>query len=527
MASFDDFNFPRIPETHMRMNPVLPLVYDDSLSYYEAIQKCMARINEITDLVNSFNVNEAFIQQSKEYTDKVLAQAVENINNRFTTIEADIDNIRTQHQQDINELHSLIISETNRLQAEMTRLYQVMKDFNQTVDWKMEQVRQELLDFIKNQILDIESLYVTSPVTGKWVPIQTALYDLYNLIVSFWSLTAGEYDELQLTAEQYDNLQLTAYQYDNLARWYLWDYFKGRMWSPFTGKWELYSTIIDWLTNLHRDRALTAGEYDSLDLTAGEYDAYKLTAWEYDWYGKERLSPSSIKQPTELQLVLLGEYNQKFSEITPVTDILPIEINLNFSIGDFNTYALQMEYYNIPGELHITQSKIMCFNYNRINDNSWIEWGGRVDLGVYKATIHYLIGKRNNEPIKYFPDDSSLNIKIYAIQLAEAGSKPPTPNTFYISVQPPAAVTVEDGEEFSIGVTAFGEGLTYQWQQMEPEHTVWVNIPASTISATTQQLHFIASATHNGDKYRCIIKNIAGKTLTSSECTLTVTTSTP
>ncbi len=385
MANFDDFEFPRVPETSMRLNPVLPLVYDDALSYYEGLMKCIARINEITDLVNSFDVNEAFIQQSKDYTDKVLAEALANINNRFSQIDITINSLRELHIKDIGELRTLIVSEVNRLQAEMTRLYQAMKDFNVTVDYKMEQVRQELLEFIKQQIIEIEAIYVTSPVTGKWVPIQTALYDLYNLIVSFWSITAGEYDSLELTAGEYDSLGLTAYQYDNLARWYLWDYFKGRMISPFTGKWVRYDVIINQLADLHKN-ALTAGEYDAIGLTAIEYQNFGLTAFQYDWNGKELL---------------------------------------------------------------------------------------------YKPTT--------------------------------------------ITTQPVPTITLMEGDTLTLSVVATGDGLMYQWQQLEPELVNWTDIPDSVVSAKTPTLTFIVGMTHTGDKYRCVITDAHGKQMISNECTLTVT----
>lgn len=59
--------------------------------------------------------------------------------------------------------------------------------------------------------------------------------------------------------------------------------------DPTTGLYSPLQTVIDNLYNTSRDNALTASEYDALDLTATAYDAYELTAREYDVNGKSLL----------------------------------------------------------------------------------------------------------------------------------------------------------------------------------------------------------------------------------------------
>jgi len=59
--------------------------------------------------------------------------------------------------------------------------------------------------------------------------------------------------------------------------------------DPTTGVKSPLQTVIDNLYNASRENALTASEYDALDLTATAYDAYELTASEYDQSGKTLL----------------------------------------------------------------------------------------------------------------------------------------------------------------------------------------------------------------------------------------------
>ena len=61
------------------------------------------------------------------------------------------------------------------------------------------------------------------------------------------------------------------------------------VYDPTTGILSPLQIVLDNLYGSTREDALTATEYDALDLTATTYDAYDLTAFEYDKYGKTLL----------------------------------------------------------------------------------------------------------------------------------------------------------------------------------------------------------------------------------------------
>lgn len=61
------------------------------------------------------------------------------------------------------------------------------------------------------------------------------------------------------------------------------------IYDPTTGVMSPLQTVIDNLYGSTREDALTATEYDALDLTATAYDAYDITAFDYDKYGKTLL----------------------------------------------------------------------------------------------------------------------------------------------------------------------------------------------------------------------------------------------
>lgn len=58
------------------------------------------------------------------------------------------------------------------------------------------------------------------------------------------------------------------------------------VYDPTTGTTESLQTVIDNLYGTTREEAITATEYDDLELTATTYDGYEITAFNYDKYGK-------------------------------------------------------------------------------------------------------------------------------------------------------------------------------------------------------------------------------------------------
>lgn len=59
-----------------------------------------------------------------------------------------------------------------------------------------------------------------------------------------------------------------------------------QMYNPFVGYLTPIQDIILKLISFHRENALTAGEYDALQLTATAYDTLQVTAYNYDFDGK-------------------------------------------------------------------------------------------------------------------------------------------------------------------------------------------------------------------------------------------------
>lgn len=62
------------------------------------------------------------------------------------------------------------------------------------------------------------------------------------------------------------------------------------VYDPTTGELNNLQSTLDNMYGATREEALTATEYDALELTATAYDAYEITAFNYDRYGKTILA---------------------------------------------------------------------------------------------------------------------------------------------------------------------------------------------------------------------------------------------
>ena len=65
------------------------------------------------------------------------------------------------------------------------------------------------------------------------------------------------------------------------------------VYDPTTGILSPLQTVLDNIYGSSRESAISASEYDALQLTATAYDAYELTAFDYDKYAKTMLIDAS------------------------------------------------------------------------------------------------------------------------------------------------------------------------------------------------------------------------------------------
>ena len=144
----------------------------------------------------------------------------------------------------------------------------------QQLEAEMVEIRREITDFenqVNQEFADLESQLINT-INQRLIAIRTELVEMLNLV----SQQSKAYTDLQIAQvrEEINQILLGEIQIHD----------------PTTGLVSDLQTVINNIYDSTREEALTATEYDALELTATTYDGYEITAFNYDQYGKTILT---------------------------------------------------------------------------------------------------------------------------------------------------------------------------------------------------------------------------------------------
>lgn len=319
-----------VPFKYIHCQKVLPLTYDDSLSYYEVLCKCVKKLNIAIENLNTMSDNLDNFDERIKIVETGLAEVQneidtfeQSVDNRFTELEAsllatiqlalseaqekldelerEVEALSTEIDRKVQELTDLIENRLASAVASLTVLLnEGLQEMRTLIDLNNEEMKvyiDEVLEDFKESIPEFENVIVRDVITGELVNIQIALRNLYNYLRSN-AITAHEYDDLQLTASEYDStvvefipLGMTALQFDIDAKRYIWKDPKLYMNHVTEGEKELYKQNILALTDMLREAgSYNAEDFDAVGISAEDYDALDLSAYEFDWYSNRRIS---------------------------------------------------------------------------------------------------------------------------------------------------------------------------------------------------------------------------------------------
>ena len=115
---------------------VLPLVYDDALSYYEVLCRYTEKLNEVIDLCNS--LSDEILEQAYAYTDSKIAETFEEVDRKI----AELEQLIRDTTADFNELVRQTVETFNGLiddlQAQYQRFTQYVNTQLNTMDRKVD-----------------------------------------------------------------------------------------------------------------------------------------------------------------------------------------------------------------------------------------------------------------------------------------------------------------------------------------------------------------------------------------------------
>lgn len=161
-----------------------------------------------------------------------------------------------------------ILKKLNQMIAQLNANTEFIEEYS----GKIEEIEAEIIS-LRNEMINFED-EVNRNINERF----------NNISIELRAMIATALDQ----AKAYTDLvaQGLEYEIQNIAIGQITVY------DPTTGMTESLQTVIDNLYNTSREEAITASEYDGLELTASTYDGYEITAFNYDRYGKTILMGS-------------------------------------------------------------------------------------------------------------------------------------------------------------------------------------------------------------------------------------------
>lgn len=176
---------------------IVPLVFDKNISLLE----------QICELINK--QKEIIAQVNQNTTD------LSNIDTTFNSLQSQIDVLKTQITKIQNEFiifeAQINTSVDNKNQALYSKVVNLLNDYQSIFNNNLNNLRIELEDEIKR--IELGDVKAYDPTTGNYVNVSTALINVYDALRSN-SISAIEFDNLELTATVFDSKEITAFNFD-------------------------------------------------------------------------------------------------------------------------------------------------------------------------------------------------------------------------------------------------------------------------------------------------------------------------
>lgn len=233
-------------------NRGLPTVFDQEIDYFTILSQLRGKINETITLIDE--LESEVTSMSSEF---------ESIKSRLTAVETKLDTIEAELKAYIDE----------QLEGVEDRLDEKLEAYKAQIDAEIEALISDLTQFK----LDIES---------EITDFDTRLDQFNDYMVNrFQELTnyvnSTEEALRALLQVEIDDLQN---QIDNLV------FELPDIYNPVEGvDTSIQQAILD-LYNLAQSDAITAQEFDALEITAAEFDALEITARDFDLHAKTILT---------------------------------------------------------------------------------------------------------------------------------------------------------------------------------------------------------------------------------------------
>lgn len=245
---------------------VLPLVYDDSLSYYETLCKFLQKLNEVIDLYN--NLQETF----EGYVDAEILKLKEYV-----------DSENTRQDEEFNGKIELVYEE---IQKQVTRLFKYIDDGDLILRNYIDSKIRELKEWVEESI--IGNIIIYDPTTGYKNPLDVVMTHIYDAL-RYWGINCYQFDGAEKTCNQLDGYHYTALAFDTNSLQILGKYYPHYIFNPVDGNYDSIQRVLYQWFQYHRENAIACNTFDGLEKDVTTLDGLDYTAYSFDETGKTLL----------------------------------------------------------------------------------------------------------------------------------------------------------------------------------------------------------------------------------------------
>lgn len=160
-----------------KCQPILPAVYEDSLSYYESICKLIAKINELVDTVNNIKVD--MLDEANAYTDEEIRKMESRVNDAVNSVIA----LKQEIENEFNDFKNITEETLNEFSKKIDLLYDHVNDIVYSINARTDLVIKQNNEFIFKEIENniLKNITVLNYFTGENVSVQ----EMFNYLSMF------------------------------------------------------------------------------------------------------------------------------------------------------------------------------------------------------------------------------------------------------------------------------------------------------------------------------------------------------
>lgn len=194
------------PLPYWNFNPVLPTVFDDSLSYLEMVSKLYKKLEEVIAEVNA--IDQEAIQQALDDMRAEIAKFEAQIQKQYNALDEKYQKLYEELNNSIIDLADTTAASLEELDKKIYNLGESLKDI---MDLKIEENNEYIFESIASEIIGIK---VLNYFTGKKVTVQ----EMFDYLAQLHAANGITVTELITRQKTVDELIALKFTYTQLAQ---------------------------------------------------------------------------------------------------------------------------------------------------------------------------------------------------------------------------------------------------------------------------------------------------------------------